>query len=231
MLVQPKGPGDAGESDVRSLINEWIQGDDFSCLAAKAAVRRGLLTHAELGPLGSVDTTAVLHQALERFVTERLDPAENFATFVAVFDGPTRLSEQEFERALWGQLTALHEYDSRRYAWAPGVAHDPESPHFAYSVAEHPFFVVGLHGAASRISRRFPLPALAFNSHQQFGRLKESDVYYGLQQRIREREMRLQQSINPNLSEFGEASEARQYSGRPAEAEWECPFRPLALKG
>ncbi|WJY43278.1 guanitoxin biosynthesis heme-dependent pre-guanitoxin N-hydroxylase GntA (plasmid) [Streptomyces sp. P9-2B-2] len=223
-------PDIASQEQVLPLISEWIKGDDFSCLAAKAAVRRGLLGHAVLGPLGAPGTTEALHAHLERFVTESLDPQENFATFVAVFDGPTGLMEEEFEGALWGQLQELHDYDAQRYGWAAGADDDPESPHFAFSVAEHPFFVVGLHDAASRITRRFPLPAVAFNSHHQFDRLKRSGVYAGLQRRIREREMRLQHSVNPNLSEFGDISEARQYSGRSAEAEWKCPFRPLALK-
>jgi hypothetical protein len=37
--------------------------------------------------------------------------------------------------------------------------------------------------------------------------------------------MRLQGSINPNLSDFGVHSEARQYSGRAVEDAWKCPFR------
>ena len=38
--------------------------------------------------------------------------------------------------------------------------------------------------------------------------------------------MSLQGTINPNLADFGDASEARQYSGRAVEANWTCPFRP-----
>jgi FPC/CPF motif-containing protein YcgG len=230
VLAYLNGTEATRESAVRAAIDQWIKGDDFSCLAAKAAVRRGLLTHAVVGPLGGGDTTVALHEHLEGFVADRLNPQENFATFVAVFDGPMELTEEEFETVLWGQLEALHEYDSRKYGWAPGVDVDPESPHFAFSVAEHPFFVVGMHDRASRISRRFHFPALAFNSHHQFNRLKNNGVYFGLQRRIRTRELRLQQSINPNLSEFGDSSEARQYSGRTTEAEWKCPFRPMVLK-
>ncbi|MEP6902345.1 MAG: YqcI/YcgG family protein, partial [Actinomycetota bacterium] len=35
---------------------------------------------------------------------------------------------------------------------------------------------------------------------------------------------------NPNLSDFGTQSEARQYSGRAVEHEWKCPFHALMNK-
>jgi FPC/CPF motif-containing protein YcgG len=41
---------------------------------------------------------------------------------------------------------------------------------------------------------------------------------------VREREIALQGSLNPNLADFGERSEARQYSGRAVEDQWRCPF-------
>lgn len=208
-------------------LDEWIAGERFSCLAAKAALRRETLCSIELCRLASEETTTKLHAALTTFVESRLKPDENFATLVAVFDAPRGLSEQAFDVLLWEQLAALHEVDvARGYSWAREVAADPASTKFAFSVAEHPFFVVGMHDNASRISRRFPRPALAFNSHRQFQRLKANGVYSGLQRRIRQRELRLQRSINPNLAEFGEASEARQYAGLATDARWRCPFHP-----
>ncbi|WP_432093059.1 guanitoxin biosynthesis heme-dependent pre-guanitoxin N-hydroxylase GntA [Streptomyces sp. bgisy100] len=233
MLVHHTGrkqTAEIEEPQVLSVISDWINSDNFSCLAAKAAVRRGLLTHSAVGRLGSADATGRLHRHLEKFVTEALSSSENFATFVAVFDEAPETSEEDFENALWQQLQSLHEHDSERYTWAAGAAQDPDSARFAFSVAGHPFFVVGLHAGASRVTRRFPRPAIAFNSHHQFERLKESGVYAGLQRRIREREIRLQGSINPNLREYGDTSEAPQYSGRHAEDGWACPFRPKVLQ-
>lgn len=211
----------------RGPLENWITGDTFSCLAAKAAVRRKTLKRVALGTMGNAATTAELHTAVTEFVARDLSPTENFASLVVTFEGPHGIDEEAFEALLWQQLNALHDLDvARGHAWAQDVESDPESPHFAFSVAGHPFFVVGMHADASRISRRYPQPALAFNSHHQFDRLKRSGVYYGLQRRIREREERLQQSINPNLAEFGDASEARQYSGSTTDAGWRCPFHP-----
>ena len=63
-----------------------------------------------------------------------------------------------------------------------------------------------------------------FNPHAQFGRLRGEGRFRRIQQAIREREIAVQGSLNPNLADFGERSEARQYSGRAVEEEWRCPF-------
>jgi FPC/CPF motif-containing protein YcgG len=34
----------------------------------------------------------------------------------------------------------------------------------------------------------------------------------------------VQGTLNPNLADFGERSESRQYSGREVEEGWRCPF-------
>ena len=41
---------------------------------------------------------------------------------------------------------------------------------------------------------------------------------------IRNRDEKLQGSINPMMRDFGQGSEARQYSGRAVNDEWKCPF-------
>jgi FPC/CPF motif-containing protein YcgG len=214
---------------VGDQLATWIESEEFSCLGAKAALRRESLRHVRVGVMGTGETTAALHGALAAFVAHDLNPGQNFASLVAVFDGPQRLPEPGFHELLWKQLADLHAYDAERgYPWAEGADPDPASPAFGFSVAGHPFFIVGLHENASRITRRFSFPAMAFNSHHQFRRLVGNGVYGGLQRRIRARELQLQESINPNLAEFGESSEARQYSGMKTDAEWRCPFAPGA---
>ncbi len=92
------------------------------------------------------------------------------------------------------------------------------------SIAGRAFFVVGLHPAASRMARRSPHPSLVFNFHNQFQTLKATGKYAKMQDVIRSRDLALQGSVNPVLARFGEASEARQYSGRAVTADWVCPF-------
>lgn len=214
------------EDEVGRSIEDKVRGETFSCVAGKTAWRRGTVVHRHYGGMGEKSTTAALYADLVEFVNHKDEIDELMASFMATFDGPHEVTEEEFEDALWRQLQRLHDFDFTRFEWADDTTADPTSPTFGFSVAGHSFFVVGLHSGASRITRRFPHPALVFNSHTQFERLKQRGVYQRLQREIRARELALQGSLNPNLSDFGEASEARQYSGRAIEPGWQCPFQP-----
>jgi FPC/CPF motif-containing protein YcgG len=143
---------------------------------------------------------------------------------VAVFPDRVPANEIEFERRLWQQLQRLHELDELAESWDPTVSDDPEHAEFAFSFASRALFVVGLHPASSRLARRFRWPALVFNPRAQFERLRVEGTFERLRTVVRERDLDLQGTLNPNLADFGEQSEARQYSGRATEAEWRCPF-------
>lgn len=198
----------------------------FSCVGAKSAVRRGGYRFGLYDTLGSPGTTAGLARDLFEFVEEQPDLDGEFTTFVASFRGPITADEGQFERVLWAQLQKLHEEDRPHHPWDPAVSSDPEDSNFAFSFAQRAFFVVGLHPAASRFARRFAWPTLVFNAHEQFQKLREEGRFGRLREAIRARDEHLQGDLNPNLSDFGEFPEARQYSGRPAEEDWRCPFHP-----
>ena len=131
------------------------------------------------------------------------------------------MGDADFHERLWMQLQAIHDLDIVEHPWASGVSDDPEAADFSFSVASRAFFVVGLHPRSSRLARRAPQPTLVFNFHDQFEALRVSGRFEKLQAAIRERDKALQGNINPVLARFGEASEARQYSGRAGAG---CPF-------
>lgn len=214
---------------LESEFRDFIASDDFPCVGSKLALARGGLRAVELAPLGDVSNDALLLDTLAVFA-RHLDAGEEDSTdvhsLVALFRGPCSMDESAFERQLWNQLQRLHDLDvARGTPWAPDVDRDPASPRFSMSLAGHPFFIIGLHPGSSRLARRFTAPALVFNSHRQFNRLREDGRFAKMQKATRARDIALQGSINPNLSDHGEASEARQYSGRAVEAGWRCPFR------
>ena len=210
-------------------FHDFVGAATFPCVGAKSAQSRGALEAHEFGALGDRANDAALLDRLGRFVTriEAADPGERTThSFVALFDGPRDTCERRFEALLWAQLQRLHDLDARRgTAWAADVSRDPDDPEFSLSLAEHPFFVVGLHPGASRLARRFAWPALVFNSHRQFEQLRADGRYGKLQAATRQREIDLQGAINPNLADFGSVTEARQYSGRAVGADWTCPLR------
>ena len=209
---------------VHDSFRALVSNSRFSCVGAKAALGSGSYRVGLYERLGSAEAAAGLARDLFWFVEEQGDLGGEFSTFVASFVEPNAADEDAFERLLWGQLGRLHEEDRRYHGWDPSVSADPDDPRFAFSFAGMAFFVVGLHPASSRFARRFAWPTLVFNAHHQFDRLREAGGYGRMQEVIRSREISLQGDLNPNLGEFGVLSEARQYSGRPAEENWRCPF-------
>ena len=214
-------PASAGPAEMVEALHAMINHPDFPCLGARSVFRRDRATVVIYQELGSERTAASLLDDLRRFA-DQVNMDEGLASFVALFRGPPIHSEQRFEELLWAQLRAVHAQDPK--PWATDVSADPEDPHFAFSVAGTAYFVVGLHPMASRDARRAAVPTLVFNLHEQFEQLRASGAFPRMRDRIRARDEALQGQINPMVSDHGQSSEARQYSGRKVDADWHAPF-------
>lgn len=212
-------------NDISKSFQQFIQNAEFPCVGAKSALARDALSVLQVGKIDSATDDVEIHRALREF-SEQLDHQSPIVrSFVVIFDGPADLDEEAFEKALWNRLQCLHNLDVvSGQAWHKAVDHDPQSPHFSLSIGGEPFFVIGLHPNASRPARRFEKPALVFNSHLQFEKLRADGRFDKMKEIIRKRDAALAGSINPMLNDHGEASEARQYSGRAVDPEWKCPF-------
>ena len=206
----------------------------FACVAAKGAFHRGTYRTGVYGEMDSPEATAGLARDLFAFVRDQdnMDAeGDGFSTFVASFQGPCVFDEEIFERLLWAQLQRLHDEDGARDGWDASVSADPANEKFSFSFAGRAFYIIGLHPAASRWSRRFAWPTLVFNAHRQFEQLKADGRYQPIQKAVRARDTALQGGINPMMSDFGSQSEARQYSGRAVGDDWRCPFHAHAAGG
>jgi len=210
-----------------SAFRDLVLDPQFSCLGAKAALNEKSYGFAVFDEMGTKQATRNLCHKLFDFARSTKRKTEQYSSFVAVFRRPLQITEREFEACLWLQLRQLHRVDPSD--WDASVSADPADPHFSFSFGGQAFYVVGMHGTSSRVARRFRWPTLVFNPHEQFERLRNDGNWKRMQHAIREREMALQGKINPMLSEFGEESEARQYSGREVSGEWTAPF-PRAKK-
>jgi uncharacterized protein len=204
----------------------FIQSDAFPCVGAKSALVLESLAVVEAGDFTSAAHDAEIHDALTQFGKHAAEDKAGLRSFACLFRHGPKLSEAEFEAALWARAQGLHDIDAASGAkWADGVSREPESPDFSFSVGGVAYFVVGLHPGASRAARRFCRPALIFNPHAQFERLRADGRYYKMQSIIRERELERHGSINPMLSDFGSGREAAQYSGRHVGEAWTCPLK------
>lgn len=210
---------------ISKSLQQFIESAEFPCVGAKSALARDALSVISVGKIDSPADDVEIHRALRDF-SQTLDlESPVVKSFVVIFDGPEELDEEAFETALWNRLQSLHNLDVvSGQQWNKTVDPDPDSPHFSLSIGGEPFFVIGLHPHASRPARRYERPALVFNSHLQFEKLRADGRYDKMKEIIRKRDEALAGSINPMLNDYGDASEARQYSGRAVDPEWKCPF-------
>jgi FPC/CPF motif-containing protein YcgG len=232
-----------------TAFREFVSRPEFPCLGAKAAFNSDSQTLRVFDELGSEEATTDLVAALYDFTRlvgrDSVEPNQRptsdlngstesrpteYATLIAIFEGPRQTDEQEFENLLWKQLRLLHDHDAAGDDWDPAVSSDAADPHFSFSFGGQALYVIGMHSNSSREARRFPWPTLVFNPHEQFERLRADGKWRRMQETIRQRDLELQGTINPMLSDFGERTEARQYSGRAVEENWRAPFAAASGK-
>ncbi len=209
---------------VSSELHAFISDPSFPCLGARGALRQGGCHVQVYGSLGTTANSKKLAEDLGSFVAHVKTNTKGLTAFAAAFPDFIPDTEAEFESAMWRELQSLHECDPGRDEWALDASDDPEDSDFAFSFASTSFFIIGLHPVSSRTSRRFQIPTLVFNPRSQLNGLRHRDKFDSMKNAIRRRDVALQGSLNPNLADFGESSEARQYSGREVESAWKCPF-------
>lgn len=215
-----------GQAALDRAFRQSLAHSGFPCVGAKSALSRGQLETMVCRSIVSGWNDLEIAERLIEFARAYRRRKPLFTSLAVLFEGPVNLSEAEFEQAMWERIQSLSDKDhwfGQRYDRR--VSADPQNPHFSLSFGGEGFFVVGLHPQASRKARRFLTPALVFNLHDQFERLRAAGSYEKLRNSILKRDEQWSGTINPMLSRHGETSEARQYSGRAVESEWQCPFR------
>lgn len=210
---------------LESIENEYrkfILEDNHPCIMANTVFSMDDYELKLYEDFGSKKTAAQMVADLENYIANYNFSDNKFKSFIAVFPDAEVVSEIEFENLLWRQLQFIHEKD--RKPWDHRVSNDPENNNFSFSIAGRAFYVIGMHPKSSRMARQTPYPTLVFNLHWQFEKLREMGAYHKVRDKIRNRDEALQGHINPVLEDFGERSEARQYSGRNVKESWKCPF-------
>lgn len=210
--------------NMAGLLREFILTDKHPCIIARAAMRSNSCRYGVYPGLGSKEATAGLSRDLVRFMEERPGIKNPYASFMAVFDEPLQMSEEAFEKKLWLQLSLLQLASAPYYPLDKKINPDPLSDNFGFSFGGKAFYVVGMHPNSSRKARQFAYPMLVFNLHEQFETLRTAGTYEKVKSTVRKNDMALQGSVNPMLRDFGQETEAKQYSGRAVDNSWKCPY-------
>ena len=166
-------PADDRAHPLATDFCDFVRRADFPCVGAKAALNRGGIRFVVGRDFTSAWDDLRILPSLHAIARDyRADPVP-FQSLVVMWETGAPHDEQELRTGL---VDAASSRSATRMTGSasmpdPRVAHDPEDPHFAMSFGGEAFFVVGLHPHASRPARRFIVPAMVFNLHDQFERL------------------------------------------------------------
>lgn len=203
----------------------FLETKDFPCIAAKAAHEKQLIKCIVADNMACPKDDAAVLLFLYDFVDAFRKSSQIYNSAAIIFTGPAINNEEMFDALLWQRLQALEMLDAKNYTYDNRVEADPASAKFSFSIKEEAFYVIGLHSESSRQARRFIHPTLVFNPHAQFEQLRASSKYEAMKNTVRKRDIAFSGSVNPMLQDFGESSEAFQYSGRNYDDSWKCPLK------
>src|SRR5687767_12904671 len=157
----------------RASLMNFINSQSYPCIAARSAAKNQNISIYEASHLACPFDDKLILQFLYDFVDNYRNNQDLFTSAAIVFRGPETISENEFENLFWSRLQALHNLDRRPYNYDQRVDSDPSSGNFSFSLKEEAFFIIGLYPGSLRPARNFSYPAIVFNPHQQFERLRQ----------------------------------------------------------
>lgn len=199
---------------MRSEVLNFIQSPSFPCIMAKAVAQKGHLEVHETTFLSSPESIKKIQNKLYQFIDIFRQNPERLSSFILVVHDECLDQFSQFEKKFFHFLKQLHHEDKILYPHDPLVSSNVNDNKFSYSIKSEAFFLVALHPHSPRWSRRFKYPAIVFNPHIQFEKMRKKKIFDKIKNIIRAKDKILQGTINPMLNDFGERSEVFQYIGR-----------------
>lgn len=212
------------ETEVHAEMKKLITQKDYPCVAALQSFYHNDFRVKTYKGLGQHQQRPSLRQDLLDYLKSYNENRSEYFTFWAVFEDQDLMSEEEFEKRLWAELSSLTSEELREQDADSRFSSNPEDKNFCFSLGGKAFFVVGLHQQSSRRSRQFPWPTLIFNVFEQFDQLAQQGKYHPMIKLNRQRDIRYQGSANPMALEHNDDWESIQFSGRKNSKQWKCPF-------
>ncbi|HYF71004.1 MAG TPA: guanitoxin biosynthesis heme-dependent pre-guanitoxin N-hydroxylase GntA [Ohtaekwangia sp.] len=196
----------------------------FPCIAAKAALAHDSIKCHVFDDMRDAREDEAILQALYDFVDCYRQSSGLYHSAAIIFEGPQIGNEEMFDQLLWQKLESLSNLDREKFQHDPRVDSNPLQPTYSFSIKEEAFFIIGIHPQSNRTARRFKYPALVFNPHAAFEKLRKANKYEAIKQVVRKRDVVYSGSVNPMLKDFGAQSEVYQYSGMQYDSKWKCPL-------
>ncbi len=213
------------KSQVDVQIKLLLDQKSYPCVAAIQSLHRKDYCIKTYTDFGKVYHRSDLRNELLKFLKNYQQTHSQYFSLWAVFEDYESLSEDQFEKLLWNELSALTSTETSAADKDPRFSLDPIKKDFCFSLGGQAVFVVGLHPQSSRKARRFPWPALIFNAYEQFDQLIAQEKYQPMIETIRRREIEFQGDVNPMVLQHNDLWESIQFSGKNNSPEWKCPFQ------
>ncbi len=205
-------------------FHSFISDSLFPCVAAKDALTKDNIQIFTAQHIGCPADDERILAFLYDFTDSYRIAETGFHSAAIIFEQPENPSEDLFDNFMWQRLNAIKKLDEKNYEHDVRVDNNPASPNFSFSIKEEAYFILALHANNSRPARQFKHPTLIFNPHAQFEAMKTTNRYEKMKAVVRKKDLMLAGSINPMLTNFGEASEVYQYSGKEYDKNWKCPL-------
>jgi len=215
----------ATHNDYINSYTSFIRNKDFPCVAAKDVIAKGNISIFVADHLACPHDDRRILDFIYDFTGMYRLSEKGFYSAAIIFKEPVSINEKMFDAFMWQRLQALKDMDALKFPHDSRVNADPASKNFSFSLMAEAYFIVGLHPKSSRQARRFKYPTLVFNPHAQFAEMKSAERYEKMKTIVRKRDIAFSGSVNPMLTDFGEASEVYQYSGQRYGVEWKCPLK------
>ena len=212
------------EDGVFNEYYNFLSNKAFPCVAAKDAMAKGNIKLFVADNIGCPKDDKAILDFMYSFTAFYRKSIKGFYSAAIIFKQPEILNEEMFDALLWQSLAALRSLDALQYQHDSRVAANPTDSNFSFSMMEEAFFIVGLNPMSSRPARRFKYATLVFNPHAQFETMKKDARYEKMKTIVRKRDVSFSGSVNPMLTDYGEASEVYQYSGKNYDSQWKCPL-------
>ena len=203
---------------------KFLDEKGFPCIGAKAALSRNHIQCIVLTHMACPAQDAEALQFIYNFVDGYRSSKDMYHSAAVIFKGPMSISENAFDQLLWQRLHSLSSLDKKTFQHDTRVDSDPASARYSFSLKGEAFFIVGLHASSSRKARQFKYPALIFNPHAEFEKLRAANRFTKMREVVRKRDVAYSGSVNPMLNDFNTASEVYQYSGKKYNSDWICPL-------
>ena len=213
------------DSNIKMLsekIKKFVSQKDYPCIGALKAIKTDEYRIGIYKNFGSGQSSPQLFRDLNLFLLEQKASNSPYLSYWAAFPELKNLSEDDFEKALWAELSALASIDQE--PWDSHFSSEASDKNFCFSLGGQAFFVVGLHKNSSRKSRQFEYPSLVFNLYEQFEIITRLGQYETMVRTNRKKSQAFEGDVNPMVEKYGDHWESIQFSGKQNSEAWKCPF-------